>query len=93
MNPTPPPQVSWFLLSNGADPAIKAADGKTAYEVAPPSVQRVLKEEPSRSNSDLESQLLEAAKNGEIETVKVERVRVNLLYPDFQAQLNWRYKH
>ncbi len=67
----PSPQVCSFLMNNGADPAINAADGKTAHEVAAPSVQKLLKEEPARSNSDIESQLLEAAKNGEIEIVKV----------------------
>ena len=35
---------------------------------------KVLRERPACSNSDIESQLLEAAKNGEIEVVKVEYV-------------------
>ena len=37
-------------------------------------VVKVLRERPACSNSDIESQLLEAAKNGEIEVVKVEYV-------------------
>ena len=42
--------------------------------MATPVVVKVLRERPACSNSDIESQLLEAAKNGEIEVVKVEYV-------------------
>ena len=64
-------QVCRFLLANGADPTLKTTAGQTVQDVATPSVQKVLKEEPPRNNSDIEAQLLEAAKNGEFDTVKV----------------------
>ena len=63
--------VCKFLLANGADPAIKTDDGVCVADVAPPPVQKVLREVPQVGNSDVETRLLEAAKSGELETVKV----------------------
>ena len=40
-------------------------------QVATPAVVKVLHERPACTNSDIESQLLEAAKNGDIDVVKV----------------------
>ena len=40
-------------------------------QVATQAVVKVMQEKPACSNSDIESQLLEAAKNGDIDVVKV----------------------
>jgi tankyrase len=62
--------VARFLLVNGADQNTRTTAGQDAEMVATPGVVKVLRERPACSNSDIESQLLEAAKNGEIEVVK-----------------------
>ena len=65
--------TSRFLLANGAIPSIQSSEGLSAEQVATPPVAKVIKEEvmSSRGNSDIECQLLEGSKNGDLETVKV----------------------
>lgn len=65
--------VCRFLLANGADPSIQSNEGLSAEQVATPSIAKVMKEEvvPARGNSDIEGQLLEASKNGDLDTLKV----------------------
>ena len=46
-------------------------DHSTCSQVATPAVVKLLQEKPACSNSDIESQLLEAGKNGDIDIVKV----------------------
>ena len=60
-----------LLIGNGADPSIKNCDGHTPADLAPVPVAKVITEEPVKANADIESRLLEAAKNGDLETVKV----------------------
>jgi ankyrin repeat protein len=72
--------VARFLLVNGADQNTRTTAGQDAEMVATPGVVKVLRERPACSNSDIESQLLEAAKNGEIEVVKVEYVATFLFH-------------
>ena len=64
-------QLCQFLVANGADPAIKNDNGATPLEQATPTVCKVFQEEVIKGFSDVESQLLEAAKNGELDHVKV----------------------
>ena len=60
-----------FLIANGADPLIKNCEGRVPADLATASVAKVIMEEPIKPNADIESQLLEAAKNGDLDTVKV----------------------
>ncbi len=60
-----------FLMANGADPAIKNDEGISPLEQAPPTICKVFQEEVIKGLSDVESELLEAAKNGEMDLVKV----------------------
>ena len=60
-----------FLITNGADPSIMNNMRCKAIDIATPTVSKVLQEEPVKGGSDVESQLLEAAKNGDLTTVKV----------------------
>ena len=59
------------LLTCGADPGISNHHGLTVIQVASDIVQQLLREEPAPSTTDIEAQLLDAAKNGDIGTVKV----------------------
>ena len=59
------------LLTCGADPSISNHQGLTVIQVASDTVQQLLREEPALSAADIEAQLLDAAKNGDIGTVKV----------------------
>lgn len=61
-----------LLIANGADPSIKNCDGHVPAELAAAPVAKVIAEEPVKANADIESRLLEAAKNGDLETVKVQ---------------------
>ena len=65
--------VCRFLLANGGDPSLQSNDGLSADQVATPPIAKVMKEEvvPTRGNSDIEGQLLEASKNGDLDTMKV----------------------
>lgn len=59
------------LLTCGADPGITNHQGLTVVQVASDTIQQLLREEPALSAADIEAQLLDAAKNGDIGTVKV----------------------
>ena len=64
-------QACRILLSFGADPSIVSLQGYTAAQLATESVAKLLAEEPSSpSGADIEYQLLEAAKAGDLELVK-----------------------
>ncbi|XP_078717480.1 poly [ADP-ribose] polymerase tankyrase-2-like isoform X1 [Lampetra fluviatilis] len=61
-----------LLLSHGCDPNLPSLQGFTAAQLGNESVQQILHESslPVR-NSDVEHQLLEAAKAGDLDTVKL----------------------
>ena len=65
------PSACRFLIANGADPLIKNCDSRVPADLATAPVAKVIMEEPVKANADIESQLLEAAKNGDLDTVKV----------------------
>ena len=65
------PNACRFLIANGADPSIKNCEGHVPADLATAAVAKVITEEPIKPNADIESQLLEAAKNGDLDTVKV----------------------
>ena len=65
------PSACRFLIANGADPLIKNCTGCVPADLATAAVAKVITEEPVKANADIESQLLEAAKNGDLDTVKV----------------------
>eukprot|EP00731_Ephydatia_muelleri_P020724 Em0013g451a len=64
--------VCVLLVNSGADPSIKARDGNSPLVVATSPVMDVLKDKQllSKPDVDIEAQVLEAAKNGELETLK-----------------------
>lgn len=64
-------ELCHFLISNGSDPSIRGSDGAPPIDQPVPTVSKVFREEPIKGNSDIESQLLEAAKNGDLDLVKV----------------------
>ena len=60
-----------MLLAAGADASIVSLQGATAAQLSTESVSKLLSEEPSsQAGADLEYQLLEAAKAGDLELVK-----------------------
>ncbi|KAK2573093.1 Poly [ADP-ribose] polymerase tankyrase-1 [Acropora cervicornis] len=59
-----------ILLSHGADISLRSFQGHTAAEVASEPVQKILQEDPPSTGSDVEKQLLEAARSGDMEVVK-----------------------
>ena len=64
--------VCRFLLSNGADPSLLTVQGLSVYELSTTdAVQLVLKNEPAVTSDEIELQLLEAAKNSDLEAIKV----------------------
>lgn len=65
-------QACRILLSYGSDPTIVSLQGYTAAQLATESVTKLLSEEPSSqgAGADIEYQLLEAAKAGDLELVK-----------------------
>lgn len=65
--------VCMLLVNSGADPSIKTRDGSSPLVVAAPAVVDMLKDKQllSKPDVDVETQVLEAAKNGELETLKV----------------------
>lgn len=65
------PSACRFLIANGADPSIKNCNDRTPADLATDAVAKVITEEPVKASTDIESQLLEAAKNGDLDTVKV----------------------
>ncbi|XP_075791247.1 poly [ADP-ribose] polymerase tankyrase-2 isoform X3 [Pelodiscus sinensis] len=63
-------QTCRLLLSSGCDPSIVSLQGFTALQMGNESVQQLLQEGIPLSNSDADLQLLEAAKAGDVDTVK-----------------------
>ncbi|MEE6485606.1 hypothetical protein FKM82_014347 [Ascaphus truei] len=63
-------QTCRLLLNSGCDPAIVSLQGFTALQMGNESVQQLLQEGTPFSNTDADRQLLEAAKAGDIDTVK-----------------------
>ncbi|XP_043406653.1 poly [ADP-ribose] polymerase tankyrase-2 isoform X6 [Chelonia mydas] len=63
-------QTCRLLLSSGCDPSIVSLQGFTALQMGNESVQQLLQEGIPLSNSDADRQLLEAAKAGDVDTVK-----------------------
>ena len=58
-------------MSYGADPHIVSLQGFTAAQLSTESVSKLLSEEPlNQAGADLEYQLLEASKAGDLELVK-----------------------
>ncbi|XP_067408936.1 poly [ADP-ribose] polymerase tankyrase-2 isoform X2 [Emydura macquarii macquarii] len=62
-------QTCRLLLSSGCDPSIVSLQGFTALQMGNESVQQLLQGIPL-GNSDADRQLLEAAKAGDVDTVK-----------------------
>ncbi|XP_016361568.1 tankyrase-1-like [Sinocyclocheilus anshuiensis] len=63
-------QTCRILLSYGADPAIVSLQGFTAAQMGNEAVQQILNENIPVRNSDVDYRLLEAAKAGDLDTVK-----------------------
>ncbi|XP_066501703.1 poly [ADP-ribose] polymerase tankyrase-1 [Hoplias malabaricus] len=63
-------QTCRLLLSYGADPAIISLQGFTAAQMGNEAVQQILNENIPVRNSDVDYRLLEAAKAGDLDTVK-----------------------
>ncbi|XP_048712418.1 poly [ADP-ribose] polymerase tankyrase-2 isoform X2 [Caretta caretta] len=63
-------QTCRLLLSSGCDPSIVSLQGFTALQMGNENVQQLLQEGIPLSNSDADRQLLEAAKAGDVDTVK-----------------------
>ena len=67
-------QICRYLFSSGANPSLLNGHGQSVYEMkTSETVQVLLKNEPTVSPLELEQQLLEAAKNSDIENIKVKR--------------------
>ncbi|UYV66639.1 TNKS2, partial [Cordylochernes scorpioides] len=62
-------QAVRLLLSYGVDPSIISLQGYTAFQVARDNVQKLILD-PPRRGADMEYQLLEAARTGDLEVVK-----------------------
>ena len=78
-------QACRMLLSAGADPSIVSLQGATAAQLSTESVSKLLSEEPSsQAGADLEYQLLEAAKAGDLELVKKTVLEHPQIGEDFQ---------
>ncbi|XP_076836960.1 poly [ADP-ribose] polymerase tankyrase-1 isoform X5 [Brachyhypopomus gauderio] len=63
-------QTCRLLLSYGADPAVVSLQGFTAAQMGNEAVQQILNENIPVRNSDVDYRLLEAAKAGDLDTVK-----------------------
>ncbi|XP_026995835.2 poly [ADP-ribose] polymerase tankyrase-1 isoform X2 [Tachysurus fulvidraco] len=63
-------QTCRLLLSYGADPAVVSLQGFTAAQMGNEAVQQILNENVPVRNSDVDYRLLEAAKAGDLDTVK-----------------------
>ncbi|XP_021478576.2 poly [ADP-ribose] polymerase tankyrase-1 isoform X3 [Oncorhynchus mykiss] len=63
-------QTCRLLLSYGADASILSLQGFTASQMGNEAVQQILSENVPVRNSDVDYQLLEAAKAGDLDTVK-----------------------
>ncbi|XP_033757082.1 poly [ADP-ribose] polymerase tankyrase-1-like [Pecten maximus] len=63
-------QACRLLMSYGVDPAIVSLQGYMAAQLATENIQKMLKEDPPVGGTDVDIQLLEAAKAGDIEVIK-----------------------
>ncbi|XP_053084895.1 tankyrase, TRF1-interacting ankyrin-related ADP-ribose polymerase b isoform X1 [Pangasianodon hypophthalmus] len=63
-------QICRLLLSYGADPSIISLQGFTAAQMGNEAVQQILSEDIPTRNSDADYRFLEAAKAGDLDTVK-----------------------
>ncbi|XP_066509234.1 poly [ADP-ribose] polymerase tankyrase-1-like isoform X2 [Hoplias malabaricus] len=63
-------QTCRLLLSYGADPSIVSLQGFTAAQMGNEAVQQILSENVPTRNSDVDYRFLEAAKAGDLDTVK-----------------------
>ncbi|XP_014351008.1 poly [ADP-ribose] polymerase tankyrase-1 isoform X3 [Latimeria chalumnae] len=63
-------QTCRLLLSCGSDPTIVSLQGFTAAQMGNEAIQQILSENTPVRNSDVDYRLLEAAKAGDLETVK-----------------------
>uniref|UniRef100_A0A3B3QHP8 Poly [ADP-ribose] polymerase n=1 Tax=Paramormyrops kingsleyae TaxID=1676925 RepID=A0A3B3QHP8_9TELE len=63
-------QTCRLLLNYGADPTIVSLQGFTAAQMGNEAVQQILNENVPVRNSDVDYRLLEAAKAGDLDTVK-----------------------
>ncbi|KAG8435238.1 hypothetical protein GDO86_013259 [Hymenochirus boettgeri] len=63
-------QTCRLLLNSGCDPTVVSLQGFTAVQMGNESIQQLLQEGLPISNSDTDQQLLEAAKAGDLDTVK-----------------------
>ncbi|XP_048249327.1 poly [ADP-ribose] polymerase tankyrase-1-like isoform X1 [Haliotis rufescens] len=63
-------QACRLLMSYGIDPSIVSLQGYTAAQLATENIQRLLIEDPPVGGTDIDYQLLEAAKAGDMEMVK-----------------------
>ncbi|MCI4392341.1 hypothetical protein PGIGA_G00144960 [Pangasianodon gigas] len=63
-------QICRLLLSYGADPSIISLQGFTAAQMGNEAVQQILSENIPTRNSDADYRFLEAAKAGDLDTVK-----------------------
>ncbi|XP_008113525.1 poly [ADP-ribose] polymerase tankyrase-2 isoform X2 [Anolis carolinensis] len=63
-------QTCRLLLSSGCDPSIVSLQGFTASQMGNESIQQLLQEGVPLGNSEADRQLLEAAKAGDMDTVK-----------------------
>ena len=53
------------------DPSIVSLQGYTAAQLATDNIQKMLRDDPPAGGTDVDIQLLEAAKAGDLEVVKV----------------------
>ncbi len=60
-----------LLLNNGADSSVMNHLRNKPIDMATPITIKIFQEEPIKGVGDVESQLLEAAKNGDLTNVKV----------------------
>ncbi|XP_053163606.1 poly [ADP-ribose] polymerase tankyrase-2 isoform X4 [Hemicordylus capensis] len=63
-------QTCRLLLSSGCDPTIVSLQGFTASQMGNESVQQLLQEGVPLGNSEADRQLLEAAKAGDVDTIR-----------------------
>ncbi|XP_078310376.1 poly [ADP-ribose] polymerase tankyrase-1-like [Crassostrea virginica] len=63
-------QACRLLMSYGVDSSIVSLQGYTAAQLATENIQKMLKEDPPVGGTDVDIQLLEAAKAGDMEVVK-----------------------
>ena len=65
-------EICQCLLGSGADPSLHTTQGTSVYELPTTEpIQMLLKNKVVISLEEIEHQLLEAAKNSDLETLKV----------------------